>query len=63
MAGTHLVAILGLAALCAAWVALQLLNREPGEHAGREQGRCGSCAERDRGCSSMSAREGSNSNP
>jgi hypothetical protein len=52
MIGAHLTAILGLAVLCAVWVALQLANREPGEHAGRDQGRCGSCAERERGCAS-----------
>jgi hypothetical protein len=59
MIGTHLAAILGLAALCAAWVGLQLANREPGEHAGRDQGRCGSCAERDRGCDAAGAGGGS----
>ena len=54
MIATHLGAIAGLAALCAVWVGLQLANRDTGAHAGRDQGRCGSCAERERRCGSAS---------
>ena len=46
--GVHLLAILGLAALCGLWVALQIVL---GEKAHGAQGECGACSHK-RDCDS-----------